>query len=114
MKWMQRLRGLVAIGVVLGVVVECSLIGHAAPTWSVVDGHMSVAREVPTAIVLNDGRVLVIGGIYFDVESSMGGLSTAVDVYDPGTNGWAAPAASLHTGSSSSSSRLRSRRSPMP
>jgi len=89
MRLMLRLRALGALGVAVCVVAEYSLIGHASSSWSLVGGHMSEARELPDAVVLNDGRVLAIGGV------RLGAVSAAVDVYDPGTNSWAAPAASL-------------------
>jgi N-acetylneuraminic acid mutarotase len=89
---MKGLRGVAALGVAVCVVADYSLVGHAAPTWSVIAGRMSDARELPEAVVLQDGRVLVISGI------RLGALSTAVDVYNPVTNMWATPAASLHTG----------------
>ncbi|OLC50404.1 MAG: hypothetical protein AUH43_05215 [Acidobacteria bacterium 13_1_40CM_65_14] len=88
---MLRLRALGALGVAVCVVAEYSLIGHASSSWSLVGGHMSEARKLPDAVVLNDGRVLAIGGV------RLGAVSTAVDVYDPGRNSWAAPAASLLT-----------------
>jgi len=88
---MLRLRALGALGVAVCVVAEYSLIGHASSSWSLVGGHMSEARELPEAVVLNDGRVLAIGGV------RLGAVSAAVDVYHPGTNSWAAPAASLLT-----------------
>ena len=91
MRWMLRLRALGALGVAVCVVAEYSLIGHASSSWSLVGGHMSEGRELPEAVVLNDGRVLAIGG------DRLGAVSAAVDVYDPGTNSWAAPAASLLT-----------------
>jgi uncharacterized protein YfaQ (DUF2300 family) len=60
----------------------------AAPNaWSAV-GAMGVARSGHTATLLNDGRVLVVGG------NSTGGIVTSVEMFDPATGRWS-PAAPL-------------------
>lgn len=45
-------------------------------TWSQVVDAMSVARDYPTAILMNNGKVLVAGG----------GISKTSEVFDPATN----------------------------
>jgi hypothetical protein len=80
MKGMTRVRGLGALGVAVCVVAQYSIVGHASANWSLVAGTMSEARELPQAVVLNDGRVLVIGGI------RPGSASVAVDVWTEGTS----------------------------
>lgn len=54
-------------------------------------GSLSEGREDPQAVVLQDGRVLVIGG-YVD-----GDAKETVDMYDPRTRAWTT-AAPLHEG----------------
>ena len=80
MEWMKRLRGLGALGVALYVVAECSLIGHASPRWSLAAGHMSEARELPEAVVLNDGRVLFIGGVRVGAVSPIAALKRSSSI----------------------------------
>ncbi|MDD5530241.1 MAG: kelch repeat-containing protein [bacterium] len=53
--------------------------------WTLSAGTMSTARARHTAVLLLDGRVMVIGG-----ETSAGTPTTACQIYDPITAGWAA------------------------
>ena len=92
MKKRQWLRRFAALGIAACVVAGFLLIGRASSNWSPVAGQMSEARELSQAVVLADGRVLVIGGVH------VGALSMTVDIYDPRANAWATPAAPLHTG----------------
>ena len=58
----------------------------AAQTWSTA-GDMAIDRVGHHAIVLADGRVLVVGGI--SSGSANGGYDTRLaEIYDPSTNTW--------------------------
>ena len=76
---------------------DAELYDPATGEWSLVNGEMSTRRSHARAVVVKDGRVLVVGGFlltgggwypYQDVPLS------AVDIFDPATNSWA-PAASM-------------------
>jgi len=48
-------------------------------------GALQVARGTHTAVLLNDGRVLVVGGV--DAAQPFVGIQ-ATEIYDPATNNW--------------------------
>jgi len=63
--------------------------GCASTNWQFIN-RMSVARSGHTATLLNDGRVLVVGGFNSD------GVLTTAEIYDPTSQSWS-PTASMHT-----------------
>ena len=60
-------------------------------TWTLT-GSMNVARGEFATVVLNDGRVLAVGGV-----SSVGPLASA-EIYDPRTGMWTLTTGSMSTG----------------
>jgi N-acetylneuraminic acid mutarotase len=58
----------------------------ATNRWSAA-GSMAAARIGHTATLLNDGRVLVVGGYTLGADGGARSYSSA-EVYDPATNGW--------------------------
>jgi hypothetical protein len=58
----------------------------ASNSW-VSAGRMAAARMDNTSTLLQDGRVLVVGGFSNDEEVSTRQLTTA-DIYDPATDRW--------------------------
>ncbi|MEI9986800.1 MAG: kelch repeat-containing protein [Aliidongia sp.] len=69
---------------------ESEVYDPASNIWSSA-GAMSTARALHTATLLNNGKVLVVGGT---TDGST--ITDNVDIYDPSTNSWA-PAAPLNT-----------------
>ncbi|HUP69358.1 MAG TPA: kelch repeat-containing protein [Acidimicrobiales bacterium] len=62
--------------------------------WKATENKMSVGRQSHSATLLDDGRVLVAGGV--TNETLRKGLTSA-DLYDPATNRWS-PAAPMNEG----------------
>jgi uncharacterized phage protein gp47/JayE len=75
------------ISVPIGPTSSCTLYDHATKLWTAA-APMSVARAYHTATTLDDGRVLVVGGVDADGNS----LASA-EIYTPGTDTWAAATA---------------------
>ncbi|AUX39680.1 uncharacterized protein SOCE26_010750 [Sorangium cellulosum] len=69
---------------------EAVLYDPAANTWSSA-GMMSVTRHLHTATLLQDGRVLVVGGYTLNGDERPEGR-TSVEIYDPATGAWTAAA----------------------
>jgi N-acetylneuraminic acid mutarotase len=67
--------------------ISASKVAHvfdpASETWSNA-GTMIELRDYPSAILLGDGRVLVVGGLVGGVASD------TCEIYDPATNSWSA------------------------
>jgi len=74
-----------------GPIVDAEIYDPAANTWTLV-GPMNVARTGHTATMLQNGKVLVAGGL----DANNNGIATA-EIYDPVANTWTT-VASLHTG----------------
>ncbi len=100
-------RGLLVMGVlaalVLGLIAGLVIgVGSSRPTATgpapsrlpasrgvfVLTGSMSIARESPTATLLNDGRVLVVGGY--------GGGEDSAEIWDPATGSFSAAGLLIH------------------
>lgn len=69
---------------------EAALYDPATNTWSSA-GTMSVTRHLHTATLLQDGRVLVVGGYTLNADERPAGR-TSVEIYDPATGAWTAAA----------------------
>ncbi|WP_433936327.1 Kelch repeat-containing protein [Sorangium cellulosum] len=69
---------------------EAVLYDPATNTWSSA-GTMSVTRHLHTATLLQDGRVLVVGGYTLNSDERPAGR-TSVEIYDPATGAWTAAA----------------------
>jgi hypothetical protein len=70
-------------GVSMGTAMSTNQVEDYDPStgkWTVV-GSLTVGRYCPTATVLNDGRVLLAGGI-----TMQDGTSASCEIYDPSTN----------------------------
>ena len=70
-------------------------------TWQVTS-NMSTARVNPTATLLNNGKVLVVGGYSYDSDCCP---LTSAEIYDPAT-GTFSPTGSLSTGRRNSTATL--------
>jgi len=66
----------------LPVLATSELYDPATGGWSPT-GSMSIPRQIATATLLADGRVLVAGG-----RSGSGSSTTAAEIYDPSTGAW--------------------------
>ncbi|WP_437640281.1 Kelch repeat-containing protein [Sorangium sp. So ce854] len=69
---------------------EAALYDPATNTWSSA-GTMSVTRHLHTATLLQDGRVLVVGGYTLNADQLPAGR-TSVEIYNPATGAWTAAA----------------------
>ncbi|WP_437960330.1 hypothetical protein WME76_12260 [Sorangium sp. So ce119] len=69
---------------------EAVLYDAGTNTWSSA-GTMSVTRHLHTATLLQDGRVLVVGGYTLNSDERPAGR-TSVEIYDPATGAWTAAA----------------------
>src|SRR5260370_40275049 len=49
---------------------------------------MTVGRFAHTAVLLADGRVLVVGGVPFNFSCADPPISTSAELYDPATGTW--------------------------
>src|SRR3954454_6177940 len=65
------------------------------PAW-LPTGGLVTARDYATATLLNNGKVLVAGGISAKGTGS-GGYLAGAELYDPATGVWAAPGRMLHS-----------------
>ena len=54
----------------------------AGNTWTTLASTMSSARVLHTATMLDNGQVLIVGGF---TNTALNAVTTAVDIYDPGT-----------------------------
>lgn len=81
--WLERLSGFVLAGLFLLAltVVSGSATAQTSGTWSTT-GSLNIERTRPTATLLANGEVLVVGG-----EDSAGVLTSA-EVYNPSTGMW--------------------------
>lgn len=69
---------------------SAELFDPASGTWSIT-GEMATARGRHTATLLNDGRVLVVGGQNYVVDAEGLQISETIasaELYDPSTEGW--------------------------
>ncbi|MBA3687854.1 MAG: hypothetical protein H0W81_03310 [Chloroflexi bacterium] len=67
---------------------SAELYDPATGTWSPT-GSMATARESQTATLLNDGNVLVAGGVRFGAsDSDIGEFQASAELYDPATGTW--------------------------
>jgi hypothetical protein len=56
-------------------------------TWEIT-GHLSTARDSHTATLLNDGRVLVVGGFTMLPGQIVGTVLASAELYDPVLGAW--------------------------
>jgi PKD repeat protein len=61
---------------------SCELFNPESSTWSAIPS-ISVARSQHSAVLLNDGRLLVVGGLLPNAS-----LTQSCEIYDPRTNVW--------------------------
>jgi N-acetylneuraminic acid mutarotase len=72
------------VGSQSNIVATAEVFDPVTTTWAVV-GSLTTARAQHTATRLNDGRVLVAGGV-----DASGGALASTEIYDPATQSWSA------------------------
>lgn len=66
---------------------EALLYDYILDTWVTTTNTISVARFLQTATLLNNGNVLLVGGLTSDMPNT---TSDAVDIYNPVSDSWSA------------------------
>lgn len=69
-------------------VASAELYNPATGTWTTT-GSMSTSREFHTATLLQNGQVLVAGGVFTDSTGSQFGYLSSAELYNPATGTWA-------------------------
>jgi N-acetylneuraminic acid mutarotase len=72
------------VGSLSNIVATSEVFDPVTSTWAMV-GSLTTARAQHTATRLNDGRVLVAGGV-----DASGGALASTEIYDPATQSWSA------------------------
>jgi N-acetylneuraminic acid mutarotase len=71
---------------------SAELYDPATGTFSAIANMPNAHGTSATATVLNNGKVLVLGGLYYTFYRTTPQCTGAADVYDPVTNTWSAAA----------------------
>ncbi|MDA0174671.1 choice-of-anchor D domain-containing protein [Solirubrobacter taibaiensis] len=99
----MRPAGLIAIILTALLVAPAPAQAASAPGWAPT-GAMAVPRYLHSAVLLDDGRVLVAGG------QALGGLTDVAELYDPATGTWSRAGSLLEARAGAMTIKLRTGR----